>query len=187
MIVMDIFEVLGAEHARVAAVCDALDAFTKSIGEGAGDVDMHEAIRFVTFFRAFSDGLHHEREETVLWPFLKLVGFSITHGPLAHLHDEHIQQGKLVLELEKALSQKGPWRLGERKRLEQSAHALTTFERKHMSHERELLFPIAKKDLAGKLQEIEVALKAFNQTRALRWDGPWLEALAEDLIVAHPA
>lgn len=183
---MDLFDLLGAEHARIAAVTGALDAYARRLEkEDAGD--LHEAIRFVTFFRGYSDGFHHEREETVLFPCLALAGFSLELGPLAHLRDQHHQQGRLLLDLEKAISQRAPWGTKERARLGMAANVLTSFERSHMSKERDLLFPVARKELVPFADALSTSTERFERVRAPRWDVPWLEELAAELVRAHPA
>ncbi|MGO8997304.1 MAG: hemerythrin domain-containing protein [Polyangiaceae bacterium] len=183
---MDFFALLGTEHARIAAVATALDVFVHEL-ESRETVDLHEAIRFVTFFRGYSDGLHHEREETVLFPCLSLAGFSLELGPLAHLREQHHQQGRLLLDLEKAISHKAPWGAEERARLGLVASILTSFERTHMSKERELVFPVAQKELAAHVDTLEKSAERFERKRAPRWDKPWLEELASELVSAHPA
>jgi hemerythrin-like domain-containing protein len=181
---MDLFDQLAGEHERIAAVCDAFDAFAQG-SERTDVADLHEAIRFVTFFRGFADGLHHEREETVLFPCLSLAGFPLDHGPLAHLRDQHNQQRALLLDLEKALSARAPWGLAERTRLRTAANVLTAFERAHMAKEREMLLPVAKKELAPFQAALATSMERFERKRAPRWDRPWLERLSAELTAAH--
>jgi hemerythrin-like domain-containing protein len=183
---MDLFDQLGAEHARIAAVCDAFDAFAAEVA-ASGVADLHEAIRFVTFFRGYADGLHHEREEVVLFQCLSLAGFPLDQGPLAHLRDQHVQQRGMLLDLEKALSAKAPWGLAERSRLHGAATTLTAFERAHMAKEREMLLPVAQKELVPFAGALATSMDRFERKRAPRWDRPWLELLASELTAAHPS
>ena len=178
---MDLFAQLGAEHGRIAAVAAALDSFAGRLDAGS-PADVHEAIRFVTFFRGYVEGLHHEREETVLFSCLSLAGFS---PYLAHLRDQHREQGRLLLAVEKAISQKAPWSNTGRAQFKAIANVLASFERDHIMKERDLLFPVAQKELDPFRSALETSMERFERIRAPRWDRPWLEVLAIELVAAH--
>jgi hemerythrin-like domain-containing protein len=181
---VELLERLGAEHARIATVLDAFDVFAREI-ETTGTVDALEAIRFVTFFRGFSDGLHHDREEHVLFPGLERAGFSPDFGPLAHLREQHRKQARLLLALEKGIAQRPPWGPSERSAIVAAARAFTAFERDHMAQECDLLLPAAAKDLEAQAAELDAEEARFDRLRAPRWDPKWLEALAGELAAAH--
>jgi hemerythrin-like domain-containing protein len=180
---MDLFERLGAEHARIHAVAGALDVFADEVV--GGFVDLHELIRFVTFFRGYSDGLHHAREESVLLRCLAMTSFSPDGGPLAHIRDQHRREASLLFQLEKVSSARAPWDLEEYAAIARAAHAFTTFERLHMGEERTLLFPAAERELAAIAGTVREVDERFDRTRAPRWDASWLEALADELVAAH--
>jgi hemerythrin-like domain-containing protein len=183
---MELLERLGAEHARILSVANAFDVFASEI-ETTQSVDVLEAIRFVTFFRGYAEGLHHEREETVLFPALVQVGFSLEFGPLTHIRDQHRLQGRLLLALEKGISCRPPWGPAQRAAIVAAARGFTSFERDHMTKERDLLLPEAARDLAARGAEIAVAEERFDRLRAPRWDVPWLETLGEELVAEHRA
>ena len=149
-------------------------------------VDLHEAIRFVTFFRGYSDGLHHEREETVLFPSLSLAGFSQDSGPLAFLREQHRGQGRMLLDLEKAISHTAP-NSAERLRMATVANAFTPFERGQHGEGARALFPVAQKELAEFADTVKKSAERFDRVRAPRWDKSWLEQLAGELLSACPA
>jgi hemerythrin-like domain-containing protein len=182
---MEFFRKLAAEHARIHGVAAALDAFADSVGEGP--VDLHEVIRFVTFFRGYSDGLHHAREESVLFRCLAKAGFAPDGGPLAHLRDEHKKEAALLFQLEKAASAPAPWGPAEHTAIARAARAFTSFERRHMTEEGTLLFPVAEKELGPYVDDVREADARFDERRSARWDVPWLEELAAALTAEHPA
>jgi hemerythrin-like domain-containing protein len=181
---MDLFERLGAEHARIHAVAGALDAFADVI-EGR-TIDLHELIRFVTFFRGYSDGLHHAREESVLLPLLGNASFAPDSGPLAYVRDQHRKEACLLLDLEQAASARAPWAPEQYAAVARAARAFTVFQRLHMAEERKLLFPEAEKELATQAEAVREAEARFERKRAHRWNGAWLEQLADELVAAHP-
>jgi hemerythrin-like domain-containing protein len=182
---VDLFERLEEEHALIEAVTGALDAFVRSF-EKLGTVNLHELIRFITFLRGYADGLHREREETVLLPTLALAGFPRESGPLAHIRDQHGEEARLVLDIAKAACAPEPWGRPQMLRIATAAHALTDFERSHMAKERELLFPAARKELAGHAKALATAVARF-EAREYRFGGGWLEQLGRELVASHPS
>jgi hemerythrin-like domain-containing protein len=183
---MDIFARLGAEHTQITAVAGALDAFVDGLREDS-TANLHEVIRFVTFVRGFVDGLHHDREEAVLLPTMSLAGFTMDTAPLVHIRDQHRKEARLLLEFEKAACAPTPWGPAALSNIAMSAHALTAFELSHMAKERELLFPLAQKELAPHAEALAAALARFEQAREPRWDTPWLEQLGRELVARHGA
>jgi hemerythrin-like domain-containing protein len=180
---MDLFERLGAEHARIHAVAAALDIFAEELV--GGFVDLHELVRFITFFRGYSDGLHHGREESVLLRCLAMTSFAPEGGPLVHIRDQHRKEVSLLFQLEKAASARAPWELEEYAAIARAAHAFTTFERLHMGEERTLLFPAAERELAAIADTVREADERFDRRCAPRWNAAWLEDLADELVAAH--
>ena len=182
---MDLFDRLQEEHALIEAVTIALDEFAQS-SEESGTVNLHELIRFLTFLRGYSGGLHHEREETVLLPTLAIAGFSLESGPLAHIRDQHREEGRLLLDIAKAACAQEPWAPPQILRVATVAHAFADFERTHMAKERELLFPFARKELAMHAKALASAIDRF-ESRAYRFGGGWLEQLGRELVSGHPS
>jgi hemerythrin-like domain-containing protein len=181
---MDLFARLEQEHALIASVTGALDTFVQSFEKG-GSVNLHELIRFLTFLRGYADGLHHGREETVLLPTLSRAGFPLESGPLGHIRDQHQEEARLLLDIAKAACAPEPWGPPQIARIASAAHALTDFERSHMAKERELLFPVAKKELAAHAEALTAAMARF-EAREFRFGGGWLEQLGRELVASHP-
>jgi hypothetical protein len=90
-----------------------------------------------------------------------------------------------LLAVEKAISQKAPWSDTDRAQFKAVANVLASFEQDHMMKERDLLFPVAQKELARFRSALETSMERFEQIRAPRWDRPWLEVLAIELVAAH--
>ncbi len=185
---MSVFDRLAAEHARIEAVGGALDAFADRM-VAAGGVDLHELVRFVTFFRGYAEGLHHQREESVLLPALALAGFAPDSAPLGFIRDQHRQEERLLFDVGKVVSAKAPWSPEQLVRMAEALHAFVTFERGHMQKERELLLPHAAQQVghnqvfADELTRLEAR---FERARVPAWDVSWLESLAGELVEAHP-
>jgi hemerythrin-like domain-containing protein len=183
---MDLFDRLGDEHQRIQAVTTALDAFAGAIQAGK-DVDVHELFRFVTFLGVYGS-YHHEVEETVLFPTLALCGFALDTGPLGHLRDQHREEGRLLCGFEMAAAARRPWSTEQNGAVVRAARELAAFLRAHMAKERDLFFPVAKRDIMeSHATELTQALRHFEARRAPRWNLPWLEQLGDELIAANRA
>jgi hemerythrin-like domain-containing protein len=182
---MDLFARLEEEHALIESVASALDSFVHS-SERAGSVNLHELIRFLTFLRGYADGLHHGREEAVLLPTLALSGFPLDSGALAHVRDQHREEARLMLDIAKAACAPEPWGPPQIARIATAARALTDFERSHMAEERQLLFPVARKELPAHSEALADAVARF-ESREFRYGGPWLEQLGRELVANHPS
>jgi hemerythrin-like domain-containing protein len=182
---MDLFTRLEEEHVLIEAVAGALDTFAHSF-EKSGSVNLHELIRFLTFLRGYADGLHHGREEGVLLPALGLAGFPLETGPLAHIRDQHQEEARILLDIAKAACAPEPWGASHIARIATAARTFTDFERAHMAKERELLFPVARKELAGHAEALSSAIARFERYREPRFGGPWMEQLGRELVARHP-
>lgn len=181
---MDLFTRLEQEHVLIEAVAGALDAFVDSFEE-SGSVNLHELIRFLTFLRGYADGLHHEREETVLLPTLGLAGFPLESGPLAHVRDQHREEARILLDIAKAACAPEPWGAPQIARIASAARAFTDFERAHIAKEREILFPAARKELAGHADALASAVSRFERWREPRFGGTWMEELGRELVASN--
>lgn len=182
---MELFDELASEHDRISRTLDALERFVSRLEDRKEDV--HEVLRFVTFLRGYADGYHHEREETVLFRCLVTAGYAPLSGPIGHLRDQHREEARLLLRVEMAAAAQPPWDVPKRVAIQEATQALVVFERAHMQKETELLFPAAAADLANYLAEVKDASERFMETRAPRWNVPWLCSLADELTAAHGA
>jgi hemerythrin-like domain-containing protein len=182
---MQFMDSLEAEHRLIDAVTRGLETFARTL-DGSAE-SLHEIIRFMTFLRGYVDGYHHEREETVLIPALVAAGFNADVGPVAHLRDQHREEGRLLLRFETTACARMPWDASTARAIADAALALIAFSRAHMEKEQTLLFPVARRDLqtTALATELETLVQRFEHRRAARWDVPWLEQLGEALAVAH--
>jgi hemerythrin-like domain-containing protein len=77
---------LEEDHIHVLKLTDVMKALTRS---GKPDVEHIENI--VDIIRNFADGLHHAKEENLLFPALGKKGFPPNQGPVGVMLNEHIQ------------------------------------------------------------------------------------------------
>jgi hemerythrin-like domain-containing protein len=178
---MDIFGDLVDEHHTITRVMDAFMAYLDSV-EAKHDVDRHDLFRFVTFFSDYADGIHHAKEEAVLFPALERHGYAKNMGPLAHIREQHSHERALFARLKRAATDKHAWsdeRIGE---LLATGRELVEFERAHMKKEDELLYPEAKRELAGDATEaLDKALVRFRRIHDIEGYADYLGQLAREL------
>lgn len=90
--------ILRDEHQRILAVVDALIGL---VDQGRETVPTLR--RCVTFFRLYTDALHHGKEEDLLFGSLEERGFSRHSGPIAMMLHEHQVGRALVKQMEEAI------------------------------------------------------------------------------------
>jgi hemerythrin-like domain-containing protein len=77
---------LENDHIYVIKLTDVMKAITHS---EKPDIDHIESI--IDIIKNFADGLHHAKEENLLFPALGKKGFSPQQGPIAVMLHEHVE------------------------------------------------------------------------------------------------
>lgn len=81
-------DVLRAEHDHILRACAVLDAMAGKLESGAA-VDAADAKAVTDFVRLYADGLHHAKEEHVLFPAMEAAGMPRNGGPIAVMLHDH--------------------------------------------------------------------------------------------------
>jgi len=85
---------LEDDHVYILKLIDVMEIMTKS---SEPDItDLEEAVEII---KNFADGLHHSKEETLLFPMMSERGFSTQQGPVAMMLHEHSQGRAYVKEI----------------------------------------------------------------------------------------
>ena len=79
---------LENDHISILKLIDVMDAMVKL--PEANVFDLEEVVELI---RKFADGLHHAKEETLLFPLMAEKGFSLEQGPVAVMLMDH-EQGR---------------------------------------------------------------------------------------------
>lgn len=135
-------EVLMEEHRLIERVLVALEKAARRLDSG-------EAIRpdfFIEaseFFKGFTDGCHHKKEENVLFPAMVKGGLSYQFGPVAVMLSEH-DEGRtynngLRLAAERMQSEES----NAKTQVMQHALNYVTLLKQHITKEDNVLFPMA--------------------------------------------
>ena len=85
---------LEDDHVYILQLIDAMEAMTKS-----SEPDINDLEDAVDLIKSYADGLHHAKEETLLFPLMAEHGFSTQQGPVAMMLHEHTQGRAFVKEM----------------------------------------------------------------------------------------
>ncbi len=175
---------LVKDHHLIRRALNALEAFLRKVEEEQR-VDQADLRRFVTFFRIFGDDVHQQKEEEVLLPALARAGLEWGHGPLADARREHRQERYFMRVLNQLAEQETDL---DPEGVRRTVHELSSFltsMRGHIAMEDEALFPLAQKLDAASLENLNAALKAFDESLPASKEGPRMQQLAEELIAQY--
>lgn len=182
---VDLVDNLLEEHRLIKNVVAAFEVYVDSV-DRRKDVQQHDLFRFVTFFSDFADGIHHAKEEAVLFPALARCGFAAEAGPLTLVRKQHSRERLLYAELKRAATDQHAWtnsRIGE---LVRTARTLIDFERQHVEEEDSRLLPAARAKLA--LEDASIlrkSLEQFDRIHSLGGYADYLRRLADELTATY--
>lgn len=83
-------ENLENDHVHILRLCDVMMKMTEK------ETDTTDIETVVSLIRNFADGLHHKKEEDLLFPKMAEKGFSPVQGPVAVMLMEHETGRKFV-------------------------------------------------------------------------------------------
>jgi hemerythrin-like domain-containing protein len=176
------------EHALLGPLAEALANFASCMRSGEQELngERTELEQFVRVFKDFADCVHHEKEESVLLPFLSRHGYPWSQGPLAEVRREHRQERYLIDVLCQAAACDDAWNPDDRRRIVATAVALAEFQRDHLLKENTLLLPsVVQRTSAAELEMLRAELAAFDASVARYMPCIELEELARGLIDRH--
>ena len=156
---MSATDVLKDEHRGVERMLAIVEAAGKRL-EAGGDVPADLYLSAVDFFRGFTDGCHHAKEEEKLFPTLEQRGILREGGPIGVMLAEHEQGRAYVRAMAEAA---GRYSKGDRSAaplLIQNGRGYVGLLRQHIAKENDILFPMADKILSG--AEQAQLLEAFE-------------------------
>jgi hemerythrin-like domain-containing protein len=151
---------LRAEHQLIQRVLNAMatEAIRVADGNPLNGIFVLCALEFI---RKFADGIHHRKEETILFARMEQVGVPRDGGPIGAMLDEHDQVREMVaaIELKLDLAMHGD---GETMpALVRTIRDAVVLWRAHIEREDHVLFPMADQ-LFNDRQKAEI-LAAFSE------------------------
>ncbi|MEN9443960.1 MAG: hypothetical protein RIS47_850 [Bacteroidota bacterium] len=76
---------LENDHVQILRLIDVMEQLTKKPSADTLDLNL-----IVSLIRNFADGLHHNKEEKLLFPKMVEKGFSFEQGPVAVMMQDHV-------------------------------------------------------------------------------------------------
>lgn len=179
---MDPIQLLMDEHRVIEHALEALDLYaSRLLGGSADPADLG---RFVEFIRLYSDGLHHRKEEDMLFTALVENGFPRDGGPIAVMLMEHDEGRRLVGLMAAVAGLVAPLSADDRNTVAGAASGFTTLLRQHIFKEDNILYPMARTHLPNQAMEglaaAFVQFEAANQVERER-----LLELAKTLVTTY--
>ena len=77
---------LENDHVQILRLIDVMEAITRTETPVEGHLET-----IVGLIRNFADGIHHEKEEQLLFPLMAERGFSLEQGPVAVMLNDHAE------------------------------------------------------------------------------------------------
>lgn len=151
------------EHRTIIRLSDALEVYAQRLSGSPGEASPDDLGCFSEVFREFVDLMHHEKEESLLLPFVVEQGFDWDWGTVPEIRREHRQERYLIDVLCQASTRAGTWSRDERRLIAATASALADFERRHLAKENLEFFPSVLARLSPSAQtELRIKLERFD-------------------------
>jgi hemerythrin-like domain-containing protein len=183
---MEAIERLMTEHQIILRAVDALAAYAEEIRRGGGDRE--ELFRFLTFIRDYADGLHHGKEEGILFPAMVEAGLPREGGPIAVMLQEHDIGREHVATLLGLAGTRIAWSPEDREEVFIAARGYVDLLTSHIRKEDEVLYPMAERRLSPELRErVDDRCAAFDAKAVQDGARERLEQLASELVSRHLA
>lgn len=140
---------LENEHIHILRLTDVMEVITYQKDPEPAHLDT-----IVELIRNFADGLHHTKEEKMLFPKMVDKGFSLEQGPIGVMMSEHIQGRALVADMADGIA---AYKADNHKVLGNIYIAMRGYIdllRAHIAKENNVLFRMADKVLSPEDQSI---------------------------------
>ena len=159
---------LEDDHVYVLKLIDIMETMTQSSEPVVSDLE--EAVEII---KNFADGLHHAKEETLLFPLMAERGFSLKQGPVLMMLQEHTLGRNFVKEMTENIDLFKEGDLSALALVYQNMLGYGELLRNHISKENNVLFRMAdnalsendQQTLIGKFLKIESSGLPNNQKK----------------------
>jgi len=145
---MSATDVLKDEHRGVERMLAIVEAATQRLQAGS-DVPAELYLKAVDFFRGFTDGCHHAKEEEKLFPVMERRGVPRAGGPIGVMLAEHEQGRAYVRAMAEAASRYSKGDKTAVSALIENGRGYVGLLHQHIAKEDGILFPLADQVLSG--------------------------------------
>jgi hemerythrin-like domain-containing protein len=150
---MSAIQILSQEHRAIERVTTALEIAAKRLSRG-DDVYLRFFLGTAYFIKAFTDGCHHMKEETILCPALVSNGIPREAGPVKVMLAEHEQGRNLSQRMRQVTERLQTGDENARDQVVQSAMGYVKLVRQHIYNEDHVIFPMADKVIPAEQQQM---------------------------------
>jgi len=175
---MEALRILGEEHLWIARMLDCLERIAVD-EQTTGELDSAAAEELFELFDTFADGRHQEKEERHLFPRLHVHADPGEEALIHTLEAEHQSDVGYMMRMRSTLQSALQGDAVSRREFSRVANEFVDLERRHMTKERLVLFPLAER-LLTKSDDREL-LAAFEK---LERGGPQARERATERIRA---
>jgi hemerythrin-like domain-containing protein len=131
-------ENLENDHVHIIRLTEVI---TSMVENRSKEIEHFELV--VELIRNFADGLHHAKEENLLFPLLGEKGFSPEQGPVAVMLSEHTQGRDFVKGALEGIKEFKNGKQGELQSIYENLGNYATLLQNHISKENNILFRMA--------------------------------------------
>lgn len=131
-------ENLENDHVYIIRLTEVIMAMVENRSKEIGHFEL-----VVELIRNFADGLHHAKEENLLFPLLGEKGFSPEQGPVAVMLSEHNQGRNFVRGALEGINEFKNGKQGELQSIYENLGNYATLLQNHISKENNILFRMA--------------------------------------------
>ena len=139
---------LEDDHVYILKLIDVLEIMTDATVPVVSDLE--EA---VTLIKNFADGLHHAKEEALLFPLMAERGFSTQQGPIAVMLQDHTQGRNYVKGMLENINLLKAGDLSSITAIYYNIQGYSELLRNHIAKENNVLFRMADNALSAGDQE----------------------------------
>jgi hemerythrin-like domain-containing protein len=129
---------LENDHVHILRLTDIMLAMVE---QKCTETDHFELV--VNLIRKFADGLHHAKEEELLFPLLGEKGFSPENGPVAVMLTEHVQGRNFVKGISDGIVELKKGKNGAIQMVYENLSGYAILLQNHISKENNILFRMA--------------------------------------------
>jgi hemerythrin-like domain-containing protein len=178
---------LKREHRAIECVLRALGQINERLRTGE-TVDCALLDRCIQFIRRFADGVHHQKEENILFAAMNRAGMPTEMGPIACMLKEHEQGREFVATMSAAVEGVRRGEPGAAERFRTAAGGYAELLAQHIYKEDNILFMMAERmlgdeTLAGLTPEFTKAEIDYADGHYAELEA-WAHAVEEELAVA---
>ncbi|MBI5867739.1 MAG: hemerythrin domain-containing protein [candidate division Zixibacteria bacterium] len=160
---MEVCASLVAEHDVILHVLDALEKEAGTV-DGGAPVRREFFASAIAFVREFADGVHHKKEEGILFPRMAEAGVPHEGGPIGVMLYEHDEGRTHIRAMDSALAKAADGDAPSRQILVRETRGYVALLRAHIMKENMILFPMA--DRVFDPGQRSLVLEAFTQAEA---------------------